>query len=175
VVVDLFSLNRLFDNPSPALEFAAKVVFVCVIATSQTDDRLFTPFGLTAGTEINAAAFETMAQGTFLIDVEPLWENLVVLGLLTAIGLAFRYLPGWWAYGTGGLLLFGATLIPYIFFLNQRVFPFATSFLVAWLGTLTAASYYHLVVRRNLAIEQASRERYQQAMHFVTHDTRTVP
>src|SRR5262249_14980298 len=37
----------------------------------------------------------------------------------------------------------------------------------------TAASYYHLVVRRNLRIEQASRERYQQAMHFVTHEMRT--
>jgi signal transduction histidine kinase len=44
---------------------------------------------------------------------------------------------------------------------------------VAWLGTLTAASYYHLVVRRNLRIEQASRERYQQTLHFVTHEMRT--
>ena len=44
---------------------------------------------------------------------------------------------------------------------------------MAWLGTLTAAIYYHLVVRRNLRIEQASRERYQQAMHFVTHEMRT--
>jgi signal transduction histidine kinase len=44
---------------------------------------------------------------------------------------------------------------------------------VAWLGTLTAAFYYHLVVRRNLSIEQTSRERYQQAMRFVTHEMRT--
>src|ERR1039458_4789980 len=124
------------DIASLAAQFAGKVVFVGVTANSQIDDRLFTPFGMTPGTEINAAAFETMAQGTFLIDVEPLWENLVVLGLLAAIGLAFRYLPGWWAYGTGGLLLLGATLIPYVFFIHQRVFPFATSFLVAWLGTL---------------------------------------
>src|SRR6185295_6092555 len=42
-----------------------------------------------------------------------------------------------------------------------------------WLGTSAAAGYYHLVVRRNLRIEQASRERYQQAMHFVTHEMRT--
>jgi signal transduction histidine kinase len=173
MTVPRVSMKRLLDDPSLAAQFAGKVVFVGVTANSQIDDRLFTPFGMTPGTEINAAAFETMAQGSFLIDVEPLWENLVVLALLAAIGLAFRYLPGWWAYGTGGLLLFGATLIPYLFFLNQRVFPFATSFLVAWLGTLTAASYYHLVVRRNLRIEQSSRERYQQAMHFVTHEMRT--
>jgi signal transduction histidine kinase len=173
MTVPRVSMKRLIDDPSLAAQFAGKVVFVGVTANSQIDDRLFTPFGMTPGTEINAAAFETMAQGTFLIDVEPLWENLVVLGLLAAIGLAFRYLPGWWAYGTGALLLLGATLIPYVFFIHQRVFPFATSFLVAWLGTLTAASYYHLVVRRNLRIEQASRERYQQAMHFVTHEMRT--
>jgi signal transduction histidine kinase len=173
MTVPRVSMKRLIDDPSLAAQFAGKVVFVGVTANSQIDDRLFTPFGMTPGTEINAAAFETMAQGTFLIDVEPLWENLVVLGLLVAIGLAFRYLPGWWAYGAGGLLLLGATLIPYVFFIHQRVFPFATSFLVAWLGTLTAASYYHLVVRRNLRIEQASRERYQQAMHFVTHEMRT--
>ena len=59
------------------------------------------------------------------------------------------------------------------FSLHRLVFPFATLFFVAWLGTLTAASYYHLVVRRNWRIEQASRERYQQAMHFVTHEMRT--
>ncbi len=167
------SMKRLLDDPSLAAQFAGKVVFVGVTANSAIHDRLFTPFGLTPGTEINAAAFETMAQGLFLTDVGPFYENLVALGLLLAIGLAFRYLPGWWAYAAGALILFGATLIPYIFFINLRVFPFATSASVAWLGTLTAASYYHLVVRRNLRIEQASRERYQQAMHFVTHEMRT--
>ena len=132
-------MKRLLDDPSLAAQFAGKVVFVGVTANSEIHDRLFTPFGMTPGTEINAAAFETMAQGMFLTDVGTLWENLIALALLVAIGLAFRYLPGWWAYGAGGLLLLGAILIPYLFFLNQRVFPFATSFLVAWLGTLTAA------------------------------------
>src|SRR5205814_5121583 len=59
------------------------------------------------------------------------------------------------------------------FFRESKVFPFSVSASVAWLGTVTAASYYHLVVRRNLRIEQTSRERYQQAMHFVTHEMRT--
>jgi signal transduction histidine kinase len=167
------SMKRLLDDPSLAAQFAGKVVFVGVTANSEIRDRLITPFGLTPGTEINAAAFETMAQGLFLTDVGPFYENLVALGLLLAIGLAFRYLPGWWAYAAGALILLGATLIPYIFFMNLLVFPFATSASVAWLGTLTAASYYHLVVRRNLRIEQSSRERYQQAMHFVTHEMRT--
>jgi signal transduction histidine kinase len=41
------------------------------------------------------------------------------------------------------------------------------------MADLTAAMYYHLVVRRNWRTEQSTRERYQQAMHFVTHEMRT--
>ncbi|HXK07255.1 MAG TPA: CHASE2 domain-containing protein [Verrucomicrobiae bacterium] len=168
------SLKRFIDNPSPyTAQLAGKAVFIGVTATSEIRDRLSTPIGQMPGIEINASAFETMAQQAFVIDVAPVWEYLVSIGLLVAIGLAFRHLPGWWAYTAGAALLALATLIPYLFFLNLRVFPFATSASVAWLGTLTAASYYHLVVRRNLRIEQTSRERYQQAMHFVTHEMRT--
>ncbi|MEO8594409.1 MAG: CHASE2 domain-containing protein [Candidatus Solibacter sp.] len=173
LTVPRVSVKRLLDNPALASEFTGKVVFVGVTANSEIHDRLFTPFGMTPGTEINAAAFETMAQGSFLTDVGTLWENLVALFFLVAIGLAFRYLPGWWAYGAGAVILVCAMLTPYFFFINRHVFPFATSFFSAWMGTLTAASYYHLVVRRNLRIEQTSRERYQQAMHFVTHEMRT--
>jgi signal transduction histidine kinase len=173
LTVPRISMKRLLDDPSLAAQFAGKVVFVGVTATSEVRDRLLTPYTSTAGTEINAAAFETMAQDAFLADVGTLWENVIAVLLLVAIGLAFRYLPGWWAYGAGAIIITVAMLTPYVFFLNHRVFPFATSFFVAWLGTLTAASYYHLVVRRNLRIEQTSRERYQQAMHFVTHEMRT--
>jgi signal transduction histidine kinase len=173
MTVPIVSMRRLLDDPKLAAQFAGKVVFIGVTANSELHDRLFTPVGRTAGIEINAAAFETMAHGLFYTDVPPVWENLIVLALLTGIGLAFRYLPGWWAYASGGLILITASVIPYVFFTHQLVFPFATSFLVAWIGTVTAASYYHLVVRRNLRVEQASRERYQQAMHFVTHEMRT--
>jgi signal transduction histidine kinase len=41
------------------------------------------------------------------------------------------------------------------------------------MGNLTAAMYYHLVVRRALRLEQSKSDRYQQAMHFVTHEMRT--
>lgn len=171
--VPIVSMRRLLDDPSLAAQFAGKVVFIGVTANSEVQDRLFTPVGRTAGIEINAAAFETMAHRLFFTDVTPIQEDLIVLALLAAIGLAFRYLPGWWAYAAGAIILFSASIIPYVFFQHHLVFPFATSFLVAWMGTLTAASYYHLVVRRNLRVEQASRERYQQAMHFVTHEMRT--
>jgi signal transduction histidine kinase len=172
--VPRISLKRFLDDPSQYLpQLAGKAVFIGVTATSEIRDRLATPIGQMPGIEINASAFETMAQQAFMVDVGALWEDLICVGLLVTIGLAFRYLPGWWAYTSGAALLAIATLVPYVFFLSLRVFPFATSASVAWLGTLTAASYYHLVVRRNLRIEQTSRERYQQAMHFVTHEMRT--
>jgi signal transduction histidine kinase len=172
--VPRLSLKKLLDDPSQAARLNGKAVFVGLTAQNvDVRDRLFTPLGRVPGIEINAAAYETMARGMFLTDVPLYGEILISLTLMIAIGLAFRYLPGWWAYGAGGLLLFGSMLIPYVFFTHQRVFPFATSASVAWFGTITAASYYHLVVRRNLRIEQASRERYQQAMHFVTHEMRT--
>ena len=66
-----------------------------------------------------------------------------------------------------------AMVTPYVFFTHRAVFSFATPVSVAGFGTLTAAAYYHLVVRRNWRIEQAARARYQQAMHFVTHEMRT--
>jgi signal transduction histidine kinase len=170
------SLKDLLHDPSLAKDFAGKAVFVGVTAPSEVRDRLFTPYAFgrsTSGIEINANAFETMAQGLFLEDVPDLWVLLFSLGLAAAAGLAFRYLPGWWAYAGGALVLVVAMAAPYVFFTHQRVLPFATPVFAAWLAVLTAAAYYHLVVRRDWRMEQSARERYQQAMHFVTHEMRT--
>jgi signal transduction histidine kinase len=66
-----------------------------------------------------------------------------------------------------------AMFTPYWFFTQGRVLPFAVPASAAWLGTLTAATYYYFVVRRNLRRSEFERSRYQQAMHFVTHEMRT--
>jgi len=170
------SLQGLIDNPSLASQFTGKVVFAGLTAVTELHDRLFTPndpYVPTPGIEINAEAFETMAHGVFLTDVPMVWALLLSLALMAAAGLAFRYLPGWWAYA-GGLAVIGiAVAAPYISFAYHHVLAFSTPFFTAWFGTLTAAAYYHLVVRRNWRIEQASRTRYQQAMQFVTHEMRT--
>jgi signal transduction histidine kinase len=170
------SLKGLLDDPTRAKEFTGKVVFIGVTAVTEVRDRLLTPYALgrqTTGIEINAQAFETMAQGLFISDVSDFWVLLFSLGLAVGAGLAFRYLPGWRAYGAGVLILACALVTPYVFFTHQRVLSFSTPASAALLGTMTAAAYYHLVVRRNLRIEQAARARYQQAMHFVTHEMRT--
>jgi signal transduction histidine kinase len=169
------SLADLIANPALSSQFAGKVVFAGVTALSARD-RLSTPYSFatqTTGIEIHANAFETLAQGVFLTDVADIWVVLFSFVVAVAMGLAFRYLPGWQAYAGGAAVLLAAHLTPYFFFTRQRVFPFAPPFFVAWLSFLAAAGFYHLVVRRNWRIEQAARARYQQAMHFVTHEMRT--
>ncbi len=170
------SLKELIDRPERAGELQGKVVFVGLTAVTELHDRLFTPKDFkipTSGIQINAEAFETMAQGLFITSVSDVAVWAFSLGLLVAAGLSFRYLPGWSAYAGGLAVLALSVVTPYVFFTHLRVLPAATPFLVAWFGTLTAAAYYHLVVRRNWRIEQASRTRYQQAMQFVTHEMRT--
>ncbi len=170
------SMKGLIDHPELASQLTGKVVFIGLTEVTELRDRLFTPKDFkipTSGIQINAEAFETMNQGLFPLPVSDFWVLVLSLGLLIAAGLSFRYLPGWWSYA-GGLAVLAASIeIPYVFFTHLRVIPEATPFLVAWFGTLTAATYYTLVVRRNWRIEQASRTRYQQAMQFVTHEMRT--
>ena len=170
------SLKALIDGQAKAGAFTGKVVFVGVTAVTELHDRLTTPVRpdiQTPGIEIHANAFETLAQGLYLIDVRDDLEFLFCLAIAIAMGVAFRYLPGWWAYSGGLGILAAAFLAPYIFFTHRLVFPFAAPVAVAWFTFLAAAAYYHLVVRRNWRIERASRTRYQQAMQFVTHEMRT--
>ncbi|HWD00037.1 MAG TPA: CHASE2 domain-containing protein [Candidatus Sulfopaludibacter sp.] len=170
------SLADLIEQPALAAQLRNKVVFVGLTAVTELHDRLFTPKDFkipTSGIEINAEAFETMDQGLFRTYVQPSRVWLFSLFLLIAAGLSFRYLPGWWAYAGGLGVLAASVVTPYALFTHMRILPVAMPFLVAWFGALTAATYYHLVVRRNWRIEQASRTRYQQAMQFVTHEMRT--
>jgi signal transduction histidine kinase len=168
-------MEALLKDHSLARAFTGKAVFIGVTAVTEVKDRLMTPVGShrTTGIEINAEAFETMAHGLFITDVSGFWVGLFSLGLTVAMGLCFRYLPGWWAYGGGAAMVALACAAPYPFFVHQRVFSFATPAAAAWLSFLAAAGYYHLVVRRDWRTEQAARARYQQAMHFVTHEMRT--
>ncbi len=170
------SLKKLVEDPSLARQCAGKVVFVGLTAVTALHDRLQTPVApssQTAGVEINANAFETMAQGLFLTDVAYAWVLLFSLGLVVAAGLAFRYLPGAPAYASAAAILMLAGAVPYALFIHRLVLPFSMPALSAAFGTMAAAGYYYLVIRRDLAVEHAARTRYQQAMQFVTHEMRT--
>ena len=175
-VIPRIGMRQLIDHPELARAFTGKVVFVGLTAVTELHDRLPTPAAPaipTSGIEINASAFETIAHGLFITDAGALWVLMFSLALLAGAGLSFRYLPGWWAYSGAVIVLAAAHITPYVFFTHGRVFSFVTPASAAWFGSLTAAAYYHLVVRRNWHIEQAARTRYQQAMQFVTHEMRT--
>jgi len=176
VKIPQVSLERLLAEPQRAAIFAGKAVFVGMTAETLVRDRLFTPYAFgrsTTGIEINVSAFETMAQKLFLTDAGEQWVLLFSLALVAAAGLSFRYLPGWWGYAGGAAVVLSAVVTPYLVFTRREVFSLATPLAAAVFGNLTAAMYYHLVVRRALRQEQSTRERYQQAMHFVTHEMRT--
>ncbi|HEY7392476.1 MAG TPA: CHASE2 domain-containing protein [Bryobacteraceae bacterium] len=169
------SMRNLLRNPRLASEFTNKVVFVGVTAAG-VGDRLHTPYsyGATAtGIEIHAEAFETIAHRLFLTDVPLSWPPLLSLLFVIAEGLAFAYLPGWKAYAGGVAGLLAALLTPYVFFTHGRVFPFAMPVSAAAFSFAAAAASQTLMVRRSLRRAEAERTRYQQAMHFVTHEMRT--
>ena len=51
--------------------------------------------------------------------------------------------------------------------------PFTSPVFASWLGISAAASYQHFVVRHRMLRAEVEKLRYQQAMHFVTHEMRT--
>jgi signal transduction histidine kinase len=169
------SVKALLDDRSLAREFTGKVVFLG--STAQTEhDRVFTPYSegrAASGVEINAEGFETMAHGLFITDIADTWVVLWAAILIAAAGVSFRYLQGWPAYAAGSLVVLAGTFAPYAAFTIGRVLPFTMSASAGWLGGIAAAAYYHLVTRRSLKRSEMEKARYQQAMHFVTHEMRT--
>ncbi len=97
------------------------------------------------------------------------------LCLLTGIGagLIFALLSGVRAYLAAGALLIAAHATPLLFFRQSIVFPYFALLASAWLTSVTAASYQHFIARRQLRKAETDRQRYQQAIHFVTHEMRT--
>ncbi len=169
------SLKDLAENPALAARFHNQVVFIGVTSISATYDRVATPYGQgrIPGVEVHAQLFETLERGTFLTDA----SNLSVLGFCIAVGILagviFAFLFGWLAYATAGVLLLAAHATPFVLFRLGIVFPFFAPLASAWLTAIAAASYQHFVARRALRVSETERHRYQQAIHFVTHEMRT--
>ena len=173
--IPMVSLKDLVGNPELAARFNGRVVFIGVTSISATYDRVATPYGQgrIPGVEVHAQLFETLERGIFLTDA----SNLSVLGFCLAAGiiagLIFAFLSGWPAYAAAGALLIAAHATPFLLFRAGLVFPFFAPLASAWLTAIAAASYQHFVVRRALRASETERQRYQQAIHFVTHEMRT--
>jgi signal transduction histidine kinase len=168
------SLKQLRDDPAAVESLRSKVVFIGVTAQSAARDRLTTPYGPTLpGVEIHTSAFETLAHGRFLRPAGNLEAVAICAALVVFAGLIFWFLHGWIAYSAGGLLLAASHALPYFLFSQEIVFPFTAPVFAAWLSVAGAASYQHFVARRQLRRAVTEKDRYQQAVQFVTHEMRT--
>lgn len=169
------SVAELDNNPSLASRFAGKVVFAGVTAQTATD-RWMTPYSngvIMPGVEMHANAYETLARRMFLLDV-PL-RSVVAATFLFAVvaGLIYALASGWIANVLTLLLLIGAQLVPAIAFAHSAVWPWMPGTCAVVLATASAAAWRHLLVRRRMIRAENEKIRYQQTMHFVTHEMRT--
>ncbi len=174
--IERISLMDLRREPALVSRFHKKVVFAGVTAQSAMRDRMLTPYAdgsYLPGIEIHANVFETLARGEYLVPAGQLAVLLVSLGLAALAVLVFRFLAGWRAYVLAGLVIAGSLALPYQLFSHNIVFPFVTPVSAAWLAALGGAAFQFVTVRRRLRHSEAETARYQQAMHFVTHEMRT--
>jgi signal transduction histidine kinase len=170
----VWSVRQLIDHPELAANFRDKAVFIGYTALSYVRDRLFDPYGeAVQGVVIHAQAFETLQHGQFLVPA----SDLAVVGgcaaLAVAAGLIFGFLWGWPAYLAAAALLVAAHALPALLFRGGIVFPYFLSISASWLPISTAAAFQYFMVRRDLRKSESDKARYQQAIHFVTHEMRT--
>jgi signal transduction histidine kinase len=169
------TLAQLDARPELASRFAGKSVFVGVTAQSAFDSKQ-TPYALPApmpGVEIHANVFETIANRLFLVTAPHGAPLAFCLLLVALVGLAFALGSGWQAYAAGTVVVFVALFAPYVCFTHGIVLEFPAPVFSAGLAFLFAASYMHFVVRKRMFTAEDDKSRYQQAMHFVTHEMRT--
>lgn len=173
--IPVLSAAQLKANPSLGTAAHGKVVFVGITAQNAARDRLITPLDDRAmsGVEIHAQAFETIVAGEFL-RTAPLSLVVLLCAFYTAAaGTIFALLSGSPAYALGAAVILTAHTIPHLAFSRGLLIPYLAPVWAAWLSAVTAASWQHFVVRRQLRQAEADRSRYQQAIQFVTHEMRS--
>ncbi len=172
--IPVISVASVLADPSQRALFAGKTVFVGVTAQTAARDRLVTPLDhMMSGVEIHAQAFETIVGREFL---EPASLTLVVavcLFFVAMSGLVFAWLTGWPAYVAGIGVLLVAHMAPHIAFGQGIILSYLATVWAAWLSAVSAAAWQYFVVRRALEQSESDRQRYQQAIHFVTHEMRS--
>jgi signal transduction histidine kinase len=170
------SLAELRRRPERVAELAGKTVFIGVTAQTAARDRPMTPYSfgmIVPGVEVHAHAFETIANRLFLARASEWSVLLASIGIVAAAGAIFWFLPGWNAYPPALALLGLAHALPYALFTQRIVFPFLPPVSAAWLSLLGAGVSQYFAVRRSWQRAEGEKGRYQQAMHFVTHEMRT--
>jgi signal transduction histidine kinase len=169
------TVDELDANPALASRFAGKVVFAGVTAPTLTD-RWMTPYSNSVampGVEMHANAYETLARQMFLTDVPMLDVAAVTLLCAVAAGLVYAVAGGWIANLLTLVIVIASQILPAVAFAHSGVWPWTPATLAVILATGVGAAWKHLLVRRQLAHAETERTRYQQSLHFVTHEMRT--
>jgi len=175
--LERISATDLIAHPELASRLRDRAVFIGVTVQGGFD-RLMTPYSLQQGeampgVEIHANVYETLSRGSFLVSA----PNYVLVGLaaLVAIAMAFCFhmLPGWRALIPCFALLAAAHVLPYLCFKQNLVAPASPGAATAWFCFLGLGTRQYLITRRRLGAAEAQRDRYQQAVHYVTHEMRT--
>ncbi len=168
------TLKELKKNPSSSMLFSGKVVFVGYTDQSAARDRLTTPTGqLMTGVEIHANLFETFQQGVFLSDAPVSAPVLLTLAAIAGAGLIFVFLSGSIAWAAAAVWLALVHLTPQWLYWNDIVLRPAMPLAGIWLSTICSASFHYFVIRKQWKKSEADKNRYQQAIHFVTHEMKT--
>ena len=174
--IERLSLKSILERPLAAEAARGRVVFIGVDVLGGIDRYLMTPYSYgepKSGVEINAALYETLDRGRFLVNAGDTVALAVALSFAAALAVIFWKLAGNRALAAAAAVLLVAALTPLAFFQAGRVIAFAPPALVAWLCFLSGGAYHYLGVRGRLSLAEAQRSRYQRAVHYITHEMRT--
>lgn len=163
-------LPRLSAASLDPQNLKGKTVFVGATPLTAARDRLMTPLGIMMpGVEIHAQLFETLREGKFRNDLSASSVLTIMLLLAGSIAIAVR----WISYPAGVAVLLIAHALPFVFFKRDLIVPGFGLALTTWITGFTAAIYQYRTTRKSLAQAETDRSRYQQAVHWVTHEMRS--
>jgi len=174
--IERISLARLLEDPSLAETVRGRAVFIGVLVLGGLDRYLMTPYSYgrpMAGVEINATVYETLARGRFLQPVSPATALLAALLIALVTAWIFHRFSGRTAVLFGAVALLAAHALPVVAFLQDAVFPASQSLLVGWMCFGVGAAWNYLGVGQARDRAERQTERYQKAVHYVTHEMRT--
>lgn len=177
--VERISMRDLLENPSLAEAVRGRAVFVGVLVLAGTDRYLMTPSSdgqPMSGVEINAAVYETLAHGNFLLPMRPS-TSLLLTSLVTALLMSLLWIvrrAGMaWVILAATAALAAAHAVPWIGMAQGVVVPAAELLFPAWACALAGGVLTVTSLRGRLDKSEQQAERYQKAVHYITHEMRT--
>lgn len=175
--IEQISVQSFLNRPELAARLRGRAVFVGVTVQGGPD-RLMTPYSAwygeaTPGVLIHAELYETLARGAFLRTAPESLTLATAFLLALALAACFHFLAGARAFLAGLVLVAAGHATPVLAFARDRVMPVSPAAATAWCCFLGLGTRHYLFTRRRLGQSEAQRARYQQAVHYVTHEMRT--